>query len=82
MTYILHGIDLSLIGYANDVLNPSRSLHRLEANLIKLQQEYAHLGLKFNAEKREVLLFSSKSDAGRSVTFGDSIVELVDYMYI
>ena len=30
----------------------------------------------------QVLLFNSKSDAGRSVTLSDSIVELVDDIYI
>ena len=50
MTYILRGIDVSLIGYADDVLNLGRSLRGLEANFIKLQQEYAHTGLHLNAD--------------------------------
>lgn len=66
MTYILFGIDLSLIW------------HGLEANFIKLQQKYAHIGLHFNAEKSEVLLFNSKSDAAQSIILGGSIVEFVD----
>ena len=34
MTYILHGIDLYLIGYADDALNLSRCQHGLEDNFI------------------------------------------------
>ena len=60
MTFILCGIDLSLIGYADDVLNLSRSLHRLEANFTELQQGNAPIGLQFNAEKSEVLFFLLK----------------------
>ena len=51
-------MDLPLIGYADDVLNLSRSLHGLEADFIKLRQEYAHIGLRFNAKKSEVLLLT------------------------
>ena len=76
MAYILRRFDLSLIGYADDVLNLSWSLHGLEANFIKLQQEYVHIGLQFIAEKSKVLFFNSKADAGWSVTLGDSIVRL------
>jgi len=76
MTYILRGVDLSLIGYADDVLNLSRFLQGLEDNFTRLQQEYAQIGLQFNADKSEVLLFNSKSDAGRSITLGVSTVGL------
>ena len=78
MTYIMFGIDMSLMGYANDVLSLSRSLLRQEVNFIKLHQGYAHIALQFNAVRSQVLLFNSKSDAGRSITHGDSIVELAE----
>ena len=78
MTYILYSIDLYLTGHADNVLNLSWSLHGLEANFIKFQQEYAHIGLQFNAEKYEVLLVNSKSDAVRNIAQCDSIVELTD----
>ena len=74
----MHGIDLSLIGYAYDILNLIQSPYRLETNFIKLQQEYDHIGIQFNAENSKELHFNSKSDAGRSVTLGDSIVEVPD----
>jgi len=45
MAHILQGIDLFLIGYADDILNLSMILHGLERSFIKLQQEYVHLML-------------------------------------
>jgi hypothetical protein len=63
MSYFLCGIDLSLIGYADDLLNLSRFLRWLENDFIRLQKEYSHIRLQFNAEKSEVMLFHLKSDA-------------------
>jgi hypothetical protein len=62
MSYFLCGIDLSLIGYAEALLNLSWILRWLENDFIRLKQEYS-IRLQFNAEKSEVMLFNLGSDA-------------------
>ena len=52
---------MSLITYANDMLNSSRSVSGMEENFIVLQNDYKQLGLEFNEEKLEILLFNWKS---------------------
>ena len=55
---ILEGIDVSLIAYADDVFNPSRTVLAFEKNFSILSREYSKINLKFNAEKSEVVLFN------------------------
>ena len=64
MTYILRGIDLTLIRYADDVMNLSHFFRELEDIFIKLQLECAHIGLHFTAEKSSVMLFNWKCNTG------------------
>ena len=78
MSYFLCGIDLSLIGYADDLQNLSRFLRWLENDFIRLQQEYSHIRLQFNAENSEVMLFNLKSDACWRFKTCDIIIELAD----
>ena len=48
---------MSLINYADDILNASRSVSRVEDNYNILSDEYAKIGLAFNAAKSEVVVF-------------------------
>ncbi|KAK2703419.1 hypothetical protein QYM36_018114 [Artemia franciscana] len=55
---IFKGIDVSLVGFADDLLNFSRILSSLESNFKILEMEYDEIGLSFNVTKCEVLLFN------------------------
>ena len=54
-SFIFRGLDLSLLNYADDVLNLSRTISDIEENFEILFPEYKKIGLKFNAEKVEVV---------------------------
>ena len=55
---ILKGIDVSLIAYADDIFNPSRTVQSFERNFAILSKEYAKINLTFNREKSDVVLFN------------------------
>ena len=57
-SYICKHIDLSLLGFADDLLNLSRLLSSLENNFSRLEKSYADIGLQFNVEKSAVLFFN------------------------
>ena len=80
LTYILRGIDLSLISYADDVLNLSRLLHGLEENFIQFQVEYGKIGLQFNEKKSDVLLFNAKQGSAVDVRLGGATVRLAEHI--
>jgi exonuclease III len=56
-TFIYRGLDMSLLNYADDILNLSRTVSGIEENFDILCIEYRKIGLKFNAEKSEVVAF-------------------------
>ena len=70
------GIDVSLINYADDILNASRSVSRVEDNYNILSDEYAKIGLAFNTAKSEVVVFrrNAKDSTPISVLLGDTAV--------
>ena len=55
---ILEGIDVSLIAYAADIFNPSRTVQSFERNFAILSKEYAKINVTFNREKSDVVLFN------------------------
>lgn len=61
-SYICKHIDLSLLGFADDLLNLSRLLSSLENNFSRLEKSYADIGLQFNVEKSAVLFFNCPED--------------------
>ena len=52
------GIDVSLMAYADDLLNLNRSADRLSKNFDVLSREYNKIGLSFNVSKSAVLFFN------------------------
>ncbi|XP_065578592.1 uncharacterized protein LOC136039001 [Artemia franciscana] len=54
-SFIFRGLDSSLLNYADDVLNLSRTISGIEENFEILRPEYTKIGLKFNAGKSEVV---------------------------
>ena len=55
---IVTGIDVSLIAYADDIFNPSRTVPSFERNFAILSKEYAKINLTFNREKSDVIMFN------------------------
>ena len=60
---ILKGIDVSLIAYADDIFNPSRTVQSFERNFAILSKEYAKINLTFN-----VALLGSKQTSTQPQT--------------
>ena len=75
---ILSSIDISLVCYADDTLNLSRTLNRLSEIFSCLQSNYEKVGLRFNSQKSEVLLYNWKNDPPTNITLGDCSVKPVD----
>ena len=71
---------MSLVCYAVDVLNLSRSLQRVSDVFSILEAEYLQLGLHFNSSKSEIVLFNWKSDLINSVKPENSLVQPVDHL--
>ena len=57
-TCILHGIDVSLISYADNILNICRTLQGLKSCFSALTDEYSRIGHSFNPTKTELLFFN------------------------
>ena len=55
---IIPSIDTSLVCYADDVLNLSGTLQKASDIFEMLKTEYLKLGLSFNTEKTEIVLFN------------------------
>ena len=65
ISFVFKGLDLSILNYADDILNLSRTVSSVEENFSVLSREYAEIGLNFNASKSEVLAFGkSVGDVG------------------
>ena len=67
--FIFRGIDLSLVNYADDILNLSRSVSGIESNFRVLSNEYANIGLEFNSSKSEVVVFNCRKKELAPVIF-------------
>ena len=57
-TCILYGIDVSLISYADDILNICRTLQGIKSCFSALTDEYSRIGHSFNPTKTELLFFN------------------------
>ena len=79
-SFIFAGLDLSLVCYADDILNVSRTIQRISEIFATLQSEYAKLGLQFNAEKSEVVFFNWKQASPRDIPLGNSRIKPVDHI--
>ncbi|XP_065582962.1 uncharacterized protein LOC136042033 [Artemia franciscana] len=60
MSFIFEGLGLSLLNYADDVLNLRRTLALIEKNFASLSEEYNDIGLNFNPSNSECIKFNSK----------------------
>ena len=56
--YIYKGMDLSILCYADDVHNVSRTTRGLEKCFREISENYREIGLSLNAVKCEVLIFN------------------------
>ena len=78
---ILSSIDTSLVCYADDVLNLSRTLQKASDIFETLKTEYLKLGLSFNTEKTEIVLFNlQKTPHVPSLLFGENLVNTADHI--
>ena len=59
-SFLFRGMDLSMLNYADDILNTSRCLSRIKANFDILSTAYKQIGLSFNTNKSEVVAFCWK----------------------
>ena len=60
---------MSLVNYADDILNLSRSVSGIESNFRVLSNEYANIGLEFNSSKSEVVVFNCRKKELAPVIF-------------
>ena len=58
ISFISKNINVSLLTYADDLLNLSRSIRGLQLNFSILCDEYRKIGLAFNTSKSTVLFFN------------------------
>ena len=77
---ILGRIDMSLICYADDILNLSRTIQRIEQNFKILKDEYSKIGLSFNPEKSEVILFNWRNPSTSLINMDGSLVKPSDHI--
>ena len=72
---ILSSVNLSLICYADDILNLSRTLQRITEIFGILEAEYQKIGLEFNSSKSDIVLFNWKTNSSApSITLGSSSI--------
>ena len=79
---ILSSIDTSLVCYADDVLNLSRTLQKASDIFETLKTKYLKLGLSFiNTEKTEIVIFNwQKKPHVPSLLFGENLVNTADHI--
>ena len=79
MSFIFHGLDLSLLNCADGILNLSKTLALIEKNFTSLSEEHNDIVLKFSPSKIECIKFNSKRPGSDSttVTLGESDIELL-----
>ena len=75
MTFIFKGIDVSLVNYAEDVLNVSRTQAGIEEKFRILSGEYNSIGLHFNYRKREILVFNRHCQDPVAVPLGVLVIK-------
>ena len=67
---ISKNINVSLLTYADDLLNLSRSIRGLQSNFSILRDEYRKIGLAFNTSKSAVLFFNDSPSQPEHLLLG------------
>ena len=73
-----HGINLSLLNFADDILHVSHSISLFQQNYNSFAATYKQIGLSFNESKTELLFFNgSKNELSinLSVKIGDILIK-------
>jgi hypothetical protein len=81
---ILNGFIVSVLCYADDVLDLTRAVFSLEKSFREIAKNYNEIGLSLNAPKSRVLLFNfNRSETPDRVNLGDSdVVPLQELVYL
>ena len=75
MSLVFRGRDISLLNYADDILNLSRSFWMIEKNFDTLRNAYSEINLSFNESKSEIVVFNRQSsDDVPDIRLGNSVV--------
>ena len=82
MSCVLSGHNISLVTYADDIFNLSRTLDKIPETFQKLQTEYLKSGLEFNAEKTDVVLFNWKGTLPDEIVLGNSKIHPSDQIIL
>ena len=61
MRFVFRGIDISLLNYADDILNLSRSFGMIEKNFDVLSNPYSKINLSFKESRSEIVVFNRQS---------------------
>lgn len=69
---------MTLVGFADDILNFSRQITSLESNFNILSSQYGDIGLSFNVSKSEVMLFNWNKSVLPHIQLGSQSVEPVE----
>jgi hypothetical protein len=78
MSCVLSGHNISLVIYADDIFNLSRTLDKIPQAFQKLQTEYLKSGLEFNAETTDVVLFNWKGPLPDEIVLENSKIRPSD----
>ena len=82
-TCIARGIDVTMIAYADDILNPSRTVAGTETTFSTLQSNYSRIGLEFNPQKSDILLFNWRQEEVSSLRLGElSVAPVSKIIYL
>ncbi|XP_065565830.1 uncharacterized protein LOC136030690 [Artemia franciscana] len=84
LSCFFHGINLSLLNFAEDILHVSCSISLFQQNYNSLAAAYKQIGLSFNESKTELLFFNgSKNELSIniSVKIGDTLIKPCEPSY-
>ena len=75
MSLVFRGRDISLLYYAEDILNLRSSFWMIEKNFDVLRNAYSEINLSFNESKSEIVVFNRQSsDDVPDIRLGNSVV--------
>ena len=69
---------MTIVGFADDILNFSRQITSLESNFNILSSQYGDIGLSFNVSKSEVMLFNWNKSVLPHIQLGSQSVKPVE----
>jgi len=75
-TCIYRGLDVSLLTYADDILNLSRTFSGCENTSLKLKLEYRQISLSFNGDKTVAIDLNLKGCSDKSLQLTETCVPL------